>query len=47
MAKLKLGAIRDLKPVRLKIELFAARPRPAYAEVRRAKQCKGRLSPPN
>jgi hypothetical protein len=47
MAKLKPGAIGDLKPVRLKIELFIARPRPAYAEVRRAKQCKGRLSPPN
>ena len=28
MAKLKPGAIGDLKPARLKIELFAARPRP-------------------
>jgi hypothetical protein len=46
MAKLKPGAIGDLKPVRLKIALFAARPRPlAYAEVRRAKYRKGRLSP--
>ena len=34
MAKLKPGAIGDLKPVRLTIELPAARPRPlAYAEV--------------
>ena len=38
MAKLKPGAIGDLKPVRLTIELSAATPRPlAYAEVRRAK----------
>jgi hypothetical protein len=49
MAKLKLGAIEELKPVRLTIELHAAVHRDllAYAEAWRAKQRKVRLSPPN
>jgi endonuclease YncB( thermonuclease family) len=47
MAKVKLGAIEDLRPVRLTIErLRRQRDCFAYAESWRARQRKGLWSPP-
>ena len=46
MAKLKPGAIGDLKTVRLTIELPAATPRPlAYAEVLARETAQGTIEP--